>query len=230
MVGMETAASAQKMILEKRNHKVKLTKASLQKIIIEEYVKDTFLDEAMSKKKAEQVLAWIRGEAPRPEWLTDDYGLSGKAKSGQSPNDSNVDRAAQTMPMANLGDQDPEPANVEDKIVSLVQDMPAEEMLDLFTAVIEKLAPEYIEPQRRQIGFREVKYIIQEVLNEVGDYHFGFGDEEKYDALDPHGFGSMSDAELMDMIEREGMEEILVTDGDGDLINREEVIAALKNV
>jgi len=227
---METAASAQKMILEKRNHKVKLTKASLQKIIIEEYVKDTFLDEAMSKKKAEQVLAWIRGEAPRPEWLTDDYGLSGKAKSGQSPNDSNVDRAAQTMPMANLGDQDPEPANVEDKIVSLVQDMPAEEMLDLFTAVIEKLAPEYIEPQRRQIGFREVKYIIQEVLNEVGDYHFGFGDEEKYDALDPHGFGSMSDAELMDMIEREGMEEILVTDGDGDLINREEVIAALKNV
>ena len=227
---METAASAQKMILEKRNHKVKLTKASLQKIIIEEYVKDTFLDEAMSKKKAEQVLAWIRGEAPRPEWLTDDYGLSGKAKSGQSPNDSNVDRAAQTMPMANLGDQAPEPANVEDKIVSLVQDMPAEEMLDLFTAVIEKLAPEYIEPQRRQIGFREVKYIIQEVLNEVGDYHFGFGDEEKYDALDPHGFGSMSDAELIDMIEREGMEEILVTDGDGDLVNREEVIAALKNV
>ena len=227
---METVASAQIMILEKRNHKVKLTKASLQKIIIEEYVKDTFLDEAMSKKKADQVLAWIRGEAPRPEWLTDDYGLSGKAKSGQSPNDSNVDRAAQTMPMANLGDQDPEPVNVEDKIVSLVQDMPAEEMLDLFTAVIEKLAPEYIEPQRRQIGFREVKYIIQEVLNEVGDYHFGFGDEEKYDALDPHGFGSMSDAELMDMIEREGMEEILVTDGDGDLINREEVIAALKNV
>ena len=227
---METVASAQIMILEKRNHKVKLTKASLQKIIIEEYVKDTFLDEAMSKKKADQVLAWIRGEAPRPEWLTDDYGLSGKAKSGQSPNDSNVDRAAQTMPMANLGDQDPEPANVEDKIVSLVQDMPAEEMLDLFTAVIEKLAPEYIEPQRRQIGFREVKYIIQEVLNEVGDYHFGFGDEEKYDALDPHGFGSMSDAELIDMIEREGMEEILVTDGDGDLVNREEVIAALKNV
>ena len=227
---METVASAQIMILEKRNHKVKLTKASLQKIIIEEYVKDTFLDEAMSKKKADQVLAWIRGEAPRPEWLTDDYGLSGKAKSGQSPNDSNVDRAAQTMPMANLGDQDPEPANVEDKIVSLVQDMPAEEMLDLFTAVIEKLAPEYIEPQRRQIGFREVKYIIQEVLNEVGDYHFGFGDEEKYDALDPHGFGSMSDAELIDMIEREGIEEILVTDGDGDLVNREEVIAALKNV
>ena len=34
---METAASAQKMILEKRNHKVKLTKANLQKIIIEEF-------------------------------------------------------------------------------------------------------------------------------------------------------------------------------------------------
>ena len=249
MVGMETVVSAQKMILEKRNHKVKLTKASLQKIIIEEYVKDTFLDEAMSKKKAEQVLAWIRGEAPRPEWLTDDYGLSGKAKSGQSPNDSDVDRAAQTMPlptgeMPQYDDEDvydggaydpeaeyaPSVLPLEDQVTALVQDLQPEEMLDLFTAVIEKLAPEYIEPQRRQIGFREVKYIIQEVLNEVGDYHFGFGDEEKYDALDPHGFGSMSDAELIDMIEREGMEEILVTDGDGDLVNREEVIAALKNV
>ena len=227
---------------------MKISKTNLQKIIIEEYVKDTFLDEAMSKKKAEQVLAWIRGDAPRPEWLTDDYGLSGKVKSGQSPNDSDVDRAAQTMPlptgeMPQYDDEDvydggaynpeaedaPSGAPLEDQVTALVQDLQPEEMLDLFTAVIEKLAPEYIEPQRREIGFREVKYIIQEVLNEVGDYHFGFGDE-KYDALDPHGFEKMSDEQLMDMIEREGMEEILVVDGEGDLVNREEVLAALKNV
>ena len=40
----------------------------------------------------------------------------------------------------------------------------------------------------------------------------------------------MTDAELIDMAERDGIEEILITDDDGDLVNREEVIAALKDV
>ena len=249
MVGTAKAEKGQRTILEKRNHRMKISKTRLQKIIIEEYVRDLFLDEAMSPKKAEQVLAWIRGEAPRPDWLTDDYGLSGKAKSGQSPNDSDVDRAAQTMPlptgdMPQYDDEDvydggaydpeaegaPSVAPLEDQVTALVQDLQPEEMLDLFTAVIEKLAPEYIEPQRRQIGFREVKYIIQEVLNEVGDYHFGFGDEEKYDALDPHGFAEMTDAQLVDMAWKDGIEDMIILDGEGDLVNREEVLAALKDV
>ena len=51
-----------------------------------------------------------------------------------------------------------------------------------------------------------------------------------YDALDPHGFSEMSDAELVDMLHRDGMEEIMVLDGEGDLANREEVVAALKDV
>ena len=53
---------------------------------------------------------------------------------------------------------------------------------------------------------------------------------EMYDALDPHGFDKMSDAELIEMAEKEGIEEILAIDLEGDLANRKEVIAALKNV
>jgi len=232
---------------------MKLTRSQIKKIIIEEHLKDTFITEAMSREKADEVLAWIRGDAPRPKWLTDDYGKSGKPKSGQAPMSTGADRSAETMPLPTddipqyddeydeEGAYDPEAEapdqssgldtmNAQDRIINLVQGMPAEEMVDLFTSVIEKLAPEYIEPQRREIGFREVKYIIQEVLKEVGDYHFGFGDEEKYDALDPHGFGEMTDAQLVDMAWKDGIEDMIILDGEGDLVNREEVLAALKDV
>ena len=47
---------------------------------------------------------------------------------------------------------------------------------------------------------------------------------------DDFDYENMSDAELIDMAERDGIEEILITDDDGDLVNREEVIAALKDV
>ena len=40
----------------------------------------------------------------------------------------------------------------------------------------------------------------------------------------------MSDYELMDAMETDGMEDVIVRDGEGGLVNREEVIAALKNV
>ena len=230
------------------------TRSQLRSIILEEYIKDELLDEAMTQEKADEFVAWIKKEGPKPEWLDREYGPGSYKRGKQAPaHDSNVDRSAETMPLPTddmpqyddeydeEGAYDPEAEasaqspgtdtmGVQDRIVNLVQDMPPEEMLDLFTAVIEKLAPEYIEPQRREIGFREVKYIIQEVLNEVGDYHFGFGDEEKYDALDPHGFGEMTDAQLVDMAWKDGIEKIIILDGEGDLVNREEVLAALKNV
>ena len=56
------------------------------------------------------------------------------------------------------------------------------------------------------------------------------GEDEMYDVLDPQGFDKMSDYELMDAIETDGMKDMIVRDGEGGLVNREEVIAALKNV
>ena len=235
---------------------MKLTRSQIKKIILEEHLKDRFITEAMSREKADEVLAWIRGESPRPKWLTDDYGKSGKPKSGQAPMSPGADRSAETMPLPTddmpqyddeydeEGAYDPEAeasvqspgtdtVDAQERIVNLVQGMPPEEMLDLFTSVIEKLAPEYIEPQRRKIGFREVKYIVQEVLEEVGDYHFGFGDEEKYDALDPHGFNDMDDEEIIDQAERDGIEVHRYLDDDGYIISPEfrlKLIDAIKNV
>ena len=80
-------------------------------------------------------------------------------------------------------------------------------------------------------GFQleELMELIREVLGE-GHYHdMGDGDEI-YNVLDPHRFEEMSDHELIDAMHTDGMEDMMVLDGEGELINREEVIAALKNV
>ena len=79
--------------------------------------------------------------------------------------------------------------------------------------------------QLRQI----VKEELRAVLNE-GHYHDMGGEDEMYDVLDPDGLEDMTDAELIDMAHKDGIEEILILDGEGDLVNREEVIAALKDV
>ena len=79
----------------------------------------------------------------------------------------------------------------------------------------------------------QLKQIIKEeiliVLGE-GHYHDMGGEDETYDVLDPHGIDGMSDDELIDMMHTDGMEEMVVLDGEGGLANREEVIAALKDV
>ena len=63
-----------------------------------------------------------------------------------------------------------------------------------------------------------------------GEYRDLEDEGELYDVLDPHGFEKMSDAELVDMMHKDGMEELIVLDGEGDLANREEVVVALKDV
>ena len=80
-------------------------------------------------------------------------------------------------------------------------------------------------------GFQlqEIIDLIKEVLSE-GHYHDMGGDDEMFNALDPHGFEEKTDAELVNMMWTDGMEEMIVLDGEGDLANREEVIAALKDV
>jgi len=99
---------------------------------------------------------------------------------------------------------------------------------------------------RPTAGFRleELVKLIREVLEE-GHYHDMGGDDEVYDVLDDEpGDIDMSeyyemletspdkipDDVLKDMMEIDGMEEMIVLDGEGGLANREEVIEALKDV
>jgi hypothetical protein len=56
------------------------------------------------------------------------------------------------------------------------------------------------------------------------------GPDELYNVLDPEGLEQMSDEELIEMMRVDGMENMIVLDGEGLLANRDEVIAALKDV
>ena len=144
------------------------------------------------------------------------------------------------------GFQDRSGAPLEDQLMDLIQGLPPEEVSDLFQAVFSKIPgveigpPEEEEPEslyspgaegRPQVGFKleELKALILEVLSE-GHYHDMGAESEMYNVLDPHGIEDMSDTELMDMAEKDGIEKIVVRDGDGGIANREEVVAALKDV
>jgi len=83
-----------------------------------------------------------------------------------------------------------------------------------------------------KISAARLKQIIKEEVTASleGHYHDMGAEDEMYNVLDPLGFDSMSDSELIDMMHKDGMEELVVLDGEGDLANREEVIAALKDV
>jgi hypothetical protein len=136
----------------------------------------------------------------------------------------------------------------EDLVVSIsqmIKGRDAEHVSELFQAVFAQIPGVEIEdaeedPEtlyspgaegRPVAGFQleNLMELIREVIME-GHYHDMGGEEEMYNVLDPHGFDKMSDAELIDMAEGDGIEEILEFDGDGGLANRDEVIAALKDV
>lgn len=160
-----------------------ISRSQLYRIIIEEYAKEEGLQEALSPEKVAELLAWIKGEGPRPEWATDDYGSSGLGKAVQSSTDSSVDRAADTMPFPADSAPEPEPAgSIEDQIASLVQGMDPEAVSDLFQSVFAKIpgiemGPAEEEPEtlyspgaegRPQVGFKleELMNLIREVLAE----------------------------------------------------------------
>jgi hypothetical protein len=141
------------------------------------------------------------------------------------------------------GFQDRAGPPLEDQLMDLIQGLPPEEVADLFQAVFEKIpgiemGPAEEEPEsiyspgsegRPTVGFREIKQLIRKVLEE-GHYHDMGDEDEMYDALDPHGFNKMSDAQIVDQAWKDGIEEVLILDGEGDLANREEVLAAMKDV
>lgn len=238
---------------------MQVTQERLQTIILEEYLmEEGILDEEMSDERKKEMIDWIKGRGPRPKWATDDLGTSRRGKAIQSPVEPGVDRAADTMPFGPSdipsddaperhvsGFQDRAGPPLEDQLMDLIQGLPPEEVADLFQAVFEKIPgvelgePEEEPPEtlyspgaegRPTVGFKEIKQLIRKVLAEAGHYHDMGSDDEMYNALDPHGLDEMSDAELIDMMHKDGMEEMIVTDGEGGLVNREEVIAALKDV
>ena len=168
---------------EKAKIKMNISRSDLYRIIVEEYVKETHLDEALSPEKTAELIAWIKGKGPRPEWATDDLGTSGLGKGVQSATDSSVDRSADTMPFPTDDGPEPEPAgSIEDQIASLVSGMDPEAVSDLFQSVFAKIpgvemGPAEEEPEtlyspgaegRPQVGFRleELMHLIREVLAE----------------------------------------------------------------
>jgi len=131
-------------------------------------------------------------------------------------------------------------------IGELVQGKSPEEVSGIFELVFEKLPgveigdPEEEEPEglytpgaegRPVAGFQleELMSLIKEVLGE-GHYRDMEGPDELYSVLDPEGLEQMSDEELIEMMRVDGMENMIVLDGEGLLTNRDEVIAALKDV
>ncbi len=160
-----------------------ISRKKLYQIILEEYaIEEGFLDEALSDEKTAELIAWIRGKGPRPDWATDDYGTSGSGKAVQSPMDPDVDRAADTMPFPSGGETPAEPESLQAKIAAMVQGMDPESVSDLFQAVFAgipgvEIGPAEEDPEtlyspgaegRPQVGFRleELMELIREVLTE----------------------------------------------------------------
>ena len=162
-------ASALKMILEKRNHKVRITAAKLREIIIEEYIKEEGIDESQA---AEDLLRQILGD--------EEYA---RRRAAENPNT----RGGDTAPMKKSNKAEPTMAldtgsaegNVADQIAKLVQGMDPDDVAQLFQVVFSKLPGVEMQddepPQtlytpgaegRPQMGFRleELKAMIREIL------------------------------------------------------------------
>ena len=212
-----------------------ISRSDLYRIIIEEYLKEE--DIQLSEDKADDLLAWIKG-GKKPEYL--DYEKD-VPPAPEVPEKEDSDTFIMDAPVG--GDMSDE--EIVASISQMIQGRDPEHVSELFQAVFAQIpgvemGPAEEEPEtlytpgaegRPQMGFKleELAELIREVLEE-GHYHDMGGEDEMYDALDPHGFENMSDAELIDMMHTDGMEEMIVLDGEGDLANREEVIAALQDV
>ncbi len=215
---------------------MQLSRQDLYRIIIEEYTAEEGI--VLSEDKVDDLLAWVKG-GEKPDWVDDDREIPEPPELPPAP--ESEPPADDTMPFPV-----DEPSSIEDQIAALVQGLPPEEVADLFQAVFETLpgvemgdaedeAPETLYSPgaegRPQVGFKleELMTLIREAMAE-GHYHDMGSDAEMYNVLDPHGFENYTDAEIIIQARKDGLEEIIVVDGEGDLANREEVIAAMKDV
>ena len=165
---------------------MKISQADLQKIILEEYIKEEGLEESQA---AQDLLRQILGdeEYERRQALKNRGSRGGDTKPMKKPN-----KAAETMPFTTDDDEpSPETASAPnpikaaiDGIYELVADMDPEDVQDIFQIVFQKLPGVELEPAPKQpttlyrrgaegrpkvgfdIGLDEIKQLIQKVLIE----------------------------------------------------------------
>jgi len=233
-----------------------LSRADLYRIVVEEYAAEEGL--ILTEDKVDDLLAWVKG-GEKPDWAGDqELPVPDPPEVPPAPDQSDV-TSSETYPMDIPSDdatereyrgfQKDSGPGVEGQIAALIQGMEPETVAELFQSVFEKIpGVELSHPGDEDYPGEETLYspgaegrptagfqlenlmeLIREVLEE-GHYHDMGGEDEMYDALDPQGFDKMSDSELIDAMHTDGMEEMIVIDGEGGLANREEVIAALKDV
>ena len=223
-----------------------VSRSDLYRIIVEEYLISEGYWDHRGDDAAEELLKKILGDkyqSPEERGATRHITKGGDTAPMEKPHTG----ADETMPIPadDTADIDvdagpSEESSVVDQIAALVQGLDPEEVAEIFQAVfvnvpgVELEEPDEEAPEtlytpgaegRPQVGLKmeELMRLIQEVLAE-GHYHDMGGEDEMYDTLDPHGFNKMSDAQLVDAMHVDGLEEMVIFDGEGGLVNREEVI------
>ena len=209
-----------------------LSRQDLYRIIIEEYLREEGIDEAYTTDVHKKFLKHIRGapggELPPPPESHSDLG------------------ASETYPMEKPFRAEMSQDDLVATIGELIRGKDPEEVSEIFELVFEKLPgveigePEEEDPEnlytpgaegRPVAGFQleELISLIKEVLGE-GHYRDMGAPDELYSVFDPAGLEQKSDYELIQMMRTDGMEDMIVLDGEGNLANKDEVIAALKDV
>jgi|1_EtaG_2_1085319.scaffolds.fasta_scaffold26890_4 hypothetical protein len=209
-----------------------LSRQDLYRIIIEEYLREEGIDEAYTTDVHKKFLKHIRGapggELPPPPESHSDLG------------------ASETYPMEKPFRAEMSQDDLVATIGELIRGKDPEEVSEIFELVFEKLPgaeigdpeEEVFEPLytpgaegRPVAGFQlqELMFLVKEALEE-GHYRDMGGPDDLYSVFDPEGIEQKSDEELIQMLRVDGMEDMIVLDGIGSLANREEVIAALKDV
>ena len=236
-----------------------LSRNELYRIILEEYlISEGYWDHA-GDDAAEELLKKIMGDkyrSPEDRGHTRHITKGGDTAPMENPHSgedteelTGVVDTGETMTVDDVQSPQMSADELASTIGELVHGRDPEEVSEIFQMVFGKLPgvelsspgdEDYPEEEtlyspgaegRPVAGFQleGLMELIREVLGE-GHYHDMGAEDEMYDALDPHGFDKMSDYELIDAMHVDGMEDMVVTDGEGGLANREEVIAALKNV
>ena len=229
-----------------------VSRDDLYRLIVEEYAKEEGYD-IEEGQSAEDLLKQILGDKYRPPEERDPARYAkhdGETAAMDKPHETSPDETlpipADDAPESEYsGFQDRPGSDVEDQLSALIQGMEPEAVAELFQSVFAKIPgveigdaeedPESLYSHgaegRPVAGFQleGLMELVREVIAE-GDYHDMGDEDEMYNVLVPPGLENMSDAELIDMAKKDGIEEIPILDGNGDLSNREEIIVALKNV